>query len=133
MITAAALVAKFQQAYDEKWGYIWGTAGVKWTQARQTALEKTTDADRESGRKYGSKWIGHYVADCSGLFSWAFNQLGGYMYHGSDTMFRKYCVNKGELKKGRRTDRATLKPGSAVFVWNGKTYSHVGLYIGSIF
>ena len=23
-----------------------------------------------------------------------------------------------------------LKPGTAVFVWNGKTYSHVGLYIG---
>ena len=130
MITTQALIAKFQQALDEKWGYIWGTAGESWTAAKQAALEKTTDADRAQGRKYGSKWIGHKVADCSGLFAWAFKQLGGYMYHGSDTMYRKYCVSKGELNKGKRTDCATLKPGTAVFVWNGKKYSHVGLYVG---
>ena len=35
-----------------------------------------------------------------------------------------------QLKKGKRTDSAALKPGTAVFVWNGKKYSHVGLYIG---
>ena len=52
------------------------------------------------------------------------------MYHGSDTMYRKYCKEKGELKKGKRTDGAALKPGTAVFVWNGSRYSHVGLYIG---
>ncbi len=130
MITIQALIDKFRQALSEKWGYIWGTAGENWTVAKQKELEKTTDSDRAQGRAYGSKWIGHKVADCSGLFSWAFKQLGGYMYHGSDTMFRKYCSAKGELKKGRRTDGASLKPGTAVFVWNGKKYSHVGLYIG---
>ena len=130
MIAAEALISLFRQALKENWGYIWGTAGVRWTAARQKELEKTTDADRAQGRKYGSKWIGHTVADCSGLFSWAFRKLGGTMYHGSDTMYRKYCVNKGELKQGKRTDSGTLKPGTAVFVWNGKTYSHVGLYIG---
>ena len=130
MITTQALIDKFKQALSEKWGYIWGTAGEQWTAGKQKELEKTTDPDRAQGRAYGSKWIGHKVADCSGLFSWAFKQLGGYMYHGSDTMFRKYCSSKGELKKGRRTDGATLKPGTTVFVWNGKKYSHVGLYIG---
>ena len=130
LITTTALIDKFKQALAEKWGYIWGTAGETWTAARQANLEKTTDADRANSRKYGSKWIGHTVADCSGLFSWAFKQLGGYMYHGSDTMYRKYCTEHGELKKGKRTDRGTLKPGTAVFVWNGKTYSHVGLYTG---
>ena len=130
MITASALIGAFKQALKDDWGYIWGTAGVKWTQARQNDLNKTTDSDRANGRKYGAKWIGHMVADCSGLFTWAFKQLGGYMYHGSDTMYRKYCVNKGELKSGKRTDGATLKPGSAVFCWNGTKYSHVGLFIG---
>ena len=130
MITSADLIGKFQYALENKWGYIWGTAGVKWTKARQEQLEQTTDSDRAQGRKYGSKWIGHYVADCSGMFSWAFKQLGSTMYHGSNTMFLKWCVNKGELRKGARTDGASLKPGTAVFVWNGKTYSHVGLYIG---
>jgi len=131
MIKAEALIAKFQQALEEKWGYIWGTAGEKWTAEKQKELEKTTDANRAQGRQYGSKWIGHRVADCSGLFSWAFRQLGGSIYHGSDTMYRKYCVNKGELNKGKRTDRGTLKPGTAVFVWNGSSYSHVGLYAGN--
>ena len=130
MITTQALIDKFRQALSEQWGYIWGTAGENWTAAKQKELEKTTDSDRAQGRAYGSKWIGHRVADCSGLFSWAFRQLGGYMYHGSDTMFRKYCTSKGELKKGKRTDGATLKPGTAVFVWNGKKYSHVGLFVG---
>ena len=130
MIRAMDLVEKFQYALNCKWGYIWGTAGVKWTQARQEALEKTTDKNREQGRKYGSKWIGHTVADCSGLFSWAFKKLGGEMYHGSNTMYLKWCTDKGELKKGKRTDGKELKPGTAVFVWNGQTYSHVGLYVG---
>ena len=130
MISTKELIGLFQQALKEEWGYIWGMAGEKWTAARQKELEKTTDSDRAQGRKYGSRWIGHTVADCSGLFSWAFKKLGGYMYHGSDTMYRKYCVNKGELKKGKRTDSGTLKPGTAVFVWNGKKYSHVGLFIG---
>ena len=130
MISTQELIEKFRQALSENWGYIWGMAGEKWTEAKQKALEKTTDADRAQGRLYGSKWIGHMVADCSGLFSWAFKQLGGYMYHGSDTMYRKYCNSKGELKKGKRTDGGTLKPGTAVFVWNGTKYSHVGLYAG---
>ena len=130
MITTQELIAKFRQALEEKWGYIWGTAGVQWTAAKQKELEQTTDPDREQGRRYGKKWIGHRVADCSGLFSWAFRQLGGTMYHGSNTMYLKWCTDKGKLEKGKRTDGKTLKPGTAVFVWNGKTYSHVGLYIG---
>ena len=130
MIKPEALIAKFRQALEEHWGYIWGTAGEAWTEAKQKELEKTTDSSRAQGRQYGSKWIGHMVADCSGLFSWAFKKLGGTMYHGSDTMYRKYCVNKGELCKGKRTDQGTLKPGTAVFVWNGSSYSHVGLYVG---
>ena len=130
MIKTQSLIDKLRQALSEKWGYIWGTAGESWTAAKQKELEKTTDSDRAQGRAYGSKWIGHTVADCSGLFSWAFRQLGGYMYHGSDTMYRKYCIAKGELNKGKRTDNGTLKPGTAVFVWNGKKYIHVGLFVG---
>ena len=129
-ITPAALIAQFRYALDNHWGYIWGTSGEKWTAQKQRQLEKTTDPERAQGRQYGEKWIGHTVADCSGLFSWAFRRLGGTMYHGSNTMFLKWCSDKGALKDGRRTDRATLKPGTAVFVWNGKTYSHVGLYVG---
>ncbi len=62
VITTEALIGKFRQALNEKWGYIWGTSGENWTAAKQKELEKTTDADRAQGRQYGSKWIGHTVA-----------------------------------------------------------------------
>ena len=132
LITTQALIEKFLQALTQIWGYIWGTAGVMWTASKQKSLEKTTDSDRANSRKYGSKWIGHRVADCSGLFSWAFKQLGGYMYHGSNTMWDKYCTAKGELKNGKRDDGQELKPGTAVFMYSAKTgkRGHVGLYIG---
>jgi hypothetical protein len=126
MIQVSDLIGKFKHALDNDWGYIWGTAGVKWTQAKQDA------ATREQTVKYGQKWVGHYVADCSGLFSWAFKQLGGYMYHGSNTMFLKYTTASGTLSAGKRTDGQELKEGTAVFVWKEaeKKYTHVGLYIG---
>lgn len=125
-ILAANLIIKFKYAYENKWGYIINTAGILWTQAKQNAA---TDS---YAKKYGQKWVGHYVADCSGLFTWAFNQLGGYMYHGSNTMWNKYCTAQGKLSGGKRTDGKTLKPGTAVFVLKGTSdRSHVGLYIGN--
>ena len=132
VIKASDLIAKFRYALENHWGYIWGTAGEMWTAAKQQKLEKTTDEDRRSGREYGSKWIGKMVTDCSGLFAWAFRQLGGYMYHGSDTMYNKYCAAHGTLSKGKRTDGQDLKPGAAVFCYNQakKRRSHVGLFIG---
>ena len=126
-INVADLISKFQYAIDNKWGYIWGTAGDKWTQAKQNA------ATRESTKEYGQQWVGHYVADCSGMFHWAFKQLGGYMYHGSNTMFRQYTTANGKLSKGQRDDGQELKKGTAVFVYHQDEdkYSHVGLYIGN--
>lgn len=127
LISTQALIEKFREALDDHWGYICGTAGGVWTQAEQDR------ATREMTVKYGQKWVGRHVADCSGLFSWAFKQLGGYMYHGSDTMYRKYTTESGTLSNGRRTDGQELKPGTAVFTWKPKDgkYGHVGLYIGN--
>ena len=104
MIQPEKLIAKFQHALSEKWGYIMNEAGSRWTQKRQ-------DADkRPEVIQYGQRWVGHKVTDCSGLFSWAFKQLGGTMYHGSNTMWRKYMTSKGELKNGKRADGKTLPP-----------------------
>lgn len=124
-ISAKDLIAKFQYALDNHWGYIWGTAGVLWTEAKQKA------ATREMTVKYGSKWIGHTVADCSGLFSWAFKQLGGTMYHGSNTMYDKYCAEQGTFTGGKRTDGKELKAGTALFTGDKNNKGHVGLYIGN--
>ena len=127
MIAVAALIALFRQALNEQWGYIWGASGQVWTQAKQNA------ATREMTKKYGSKWIGRRVADCSGLFSWAFKQLGGSIYHGSNTIWNKYCSNKGKLSKGKRADGQPIKPGTAVFLYRASDSNrhHIGLYVGN--
>jgi len=135
VISTSALIAKFQQALDEKWGYIYGKTHEKWDATKQAnyARAKAGDSDCANSIKYGPKWYGHWVTDCSGLFAWAFSQLGGYMYHGSNTMYNSYCTAKGQLQNGKRTDGNLLKPGTAVFCYNESTkrYSHVGLYIGN--
>ena len=127
------LINLFRQAHSEKWGYIGGKAGQLWTEAAQSAAEtayRNGDMDNEATAKYGRQWVGKRVADCSGLFSWAFKQLGGYMYHGQNTMWSKYTINKGTLQDGKRTDGQFLKPGTAVFKVRDTDYYHVGLYIG---
>ena len=121
MIKASDLIRLFQQALDEKWGYIWGTRGQVWTQASQNR------ATRDMTVRYGKKWVGKRVADCSGLFVWAFKELGGSIYHGSNTMWKKYTTVKGTL-----TGNMTIRPGTAVFtVGDDGVRGHVGLYIGN--
>ena len=124
MIRAADLIAKFQYALNDHWGYIWGKWGQVWT-ARDQA-----NASREMTVKYGSKWIGHHVADCSGLFRWAFDQLGGTISHGSNLIYDGHCRSKGKLSGGRRTDGQELMPGTAVFTGTDGDHGHIGLYIG---
>ena len=58
-VKTADLIAKFQHALNDHWGYILNTAGEKWTQAKQNATKI------ETAQLYGQKWVGHYVSDCS--------------------------------------------------------------------
>lgn len=125
MINPSDLISKFQYALEDHWGYIWGQWGGTWTQAKQNA------ASREMTVKYGSKWIGHRVADCSGMFRWAYSELGEAIAHGSNSIFDRYCSAKGTLKNGKRTDGADLLPGTAVFTGDAKEHGHIGLYIGN--
>lgn len=108
----------------KKWGYIYGTAGVLWTEAKQKELEKTTDKNRESGRKYGKKWIGHYVADCSGFVKYLCKQLKVDVPHGSNSMWDKSVYEKGSLHG------QDIPTGALVFKARGDDFYHVGVYVG---
>lgn len=119
MIPAAELVRLFRIALDERWGYIWGKSGQVWTQANQAA------STRDMTVRYGSKWIGRKVADCSGLFVWAYKQHGEKIYHGSNTIFNKYTSATGSL-----VGEVDILPGTAVFLVEGGRRTHIGLYIG---
>ncbi len=119
MIKATDMIRLFRQAREERWGYIWGRAGQVWTQASQNA------ATREQTVKYGQKWVGKKVADCSGLFVWAYKQLGAKIYHGSNTIWNKYCSAQGKITPGME-----MKPGTAVFLVKNNSRHHIGLYVG---
>lgn len=119
MIKAAELVLLFLQALSEGWGYIWGKSGQVWTRANQNA------ATRAMTVKYGAKWIGKIVADCSGLFVWAYKKLGLKIYHGSNTIFSKYCSTTGPL-----AGEVRIRKGTAVFQNTNGKRGHIGLYVG---
>lgn len=129
MVNAAELCDLFYQALNEGGGYIFGSYGQLWT------AEKQANTTNEMAIKYGSKWIGHRVWDCSGLGYWAFKQLGGYVYHGSNTMWNEYVTDRCELLNGKRTDGKAIWRGDPVFRrektsdggWNRH---HVGYYVG---
>ena len=128
MVKAADLIALFRQALADNWGYIWGRYGQIWTAANQRA------ATRPQTVQWGAQWIGHHVADCSGLGYWAFHELGGYVFHGSNTIWRSYVTHRSDLKNGQRTDGKPMYPGDPVFLkkmQNGEiNRHHIGYYVG---
>lgn len=133
MIQPKALIEKFQEALDQKWGYIMYMTHEMWSATKQAEYNKKHENESycEQSIRYGSKWYGHWVTDCSGLFKWAFTSLGGEMFHGATTMYNKWCTAKGTFKSGKRSDGKELKPGTALFTGNDATKNHVGLYIGN--
>ena len=89
--------------------------------------------------KYVEKKAEYGKVDCSGAFAYWYKQAGSYMYHGSNTMWRKYSTEKGKIGE------ITLVPGMAVYkrrAWKADdagnpyyndsigNFYHVGLYIG---
>lgn len=144
MIKASDLVDKFRFALDNRWGYIFGQSGGKWTESDQklkvnymvknfgSDWKKNTDAKKNkyyNSALNGSKWIGHNVADCSGMFVWAYRQYGLKITHRSTSIYKSYCS-----KKGRLTDalKKTILPGTAVFTGDTESdHPHIGLYVGN--
>lgn len=107
MIPVKDLFKYLNKMLSEKWGYIWGTAGIKWTAERQS---KVSD---NMAQQYGSKWIGHMVTDCSGVMVYIWKKYGLSIFHGSNTIARKYV---GKLVK-------TPSPGYAAFKWKNANVS----------
>lgn len=76
--------------------------------------------------------------DCSGAFTYWYKQANSFMYHGSNTMYRKYSTENGKIGE------INLVPGMAVYKHknDGKeptqykndgigNMHHVGLYLGN--
>ena len=124
MIKASEFVLQCLVPYEQGWGYIWGKYGQVWTAAQQKA------ATRPLTKAYGAQWIGKRVTDCSGLIRRVYEDNGLKITHSSHAQYLDHCARKGKLVNGRRADGYRLKPGSAVFLYNGRKWHHVGVYTG---
>lgn len=101
MIPYKDLITWYQKMLADKWGYIPNTAGTMWTQEKQ---DKTTN---DMAKRYGQRWVGHMVADCSGTFVYVYKKYGLSIYHGSNRIARKYVVELLPISEA--------KPGMAAF------------------
>ena len=132
MMKQEDLIKGFQQALDDRFGYIYGKTHELWSaeKQREYAHDYADDPDRTSSVMYGGKWDGHWVTDCSGLFVWVYCQHGLKIAHGSNSIWRDHLSAKGNLHKGKRLDGKPLLSGTAVFTTSGDEHNHIGLYIG---
>ena len=101
MIPYKDFIAWYQKMLADKWGYIPNTAGTMWTQEKQ---DKTTNA---MAQRYGQKWVGHMVADCSGTFVYVYKKYDLSIYHGSNRIARVYIEEVLPISE--------RKPGMAAF------------------
>lgn len=106
-MTAEQIIADFRRMLAEKWGYIPATSGEMWTAEKQ----QKAAAKSETVARYGSRWIGYHVADCSGAFVWAYRQHGMSIYHGSNRIAREYLTERGAAL----LPMSEAKPGMAAF------------------
>lgn len=131
-VTGTQIARTVLTALDRKGGYIFGQSGATWTQSKQKNLEKKYNsnpeayADYKGSAKYGSKWIGHPVWDCSGLCRWAMKQHGISIAHGSNSIWDRYLQKKGKL-----TNTTVLPEGAAVFTGTDQKKPHIGTYTGN--
>ena len=124
------LVKWAQMAYDNKWGYVWGSHGNVLTANELKRLEKTFGSHVTDKEEYiKSHWLGSRTSDCVGLikgYGW-YDETSGTIKYGTngmkdvtaDGMFNA-AVEKGPI--------STMPDISGIAVWH---QGHIGVYIGN--
>lgn len=122
-IPVKALYEYCEMMLRDEWGYIWGYAGSMFTEAKYKAIcAKYSEDDATYGMavRYGSRWIGHMVTDCSGVMVYIWKKFNLSIYHGVNSM----------VKQRQIVDlTSTPFPGAAALVYKDKDndYSHIGI------
>ena len=124
------LVKWAQMAYDNKWGYVWGSHGNVLTANELKRLEKTFGSHVTDKEEYiKSHWLGRRTSDCVGLikgYGW-YDETSGTIKYGTngmkdvtaDGMFNA-AVEKGPIN--------TMPDIPGIAVWH---QGHIGVYIGN--
>lgn len=124
------LVKWAQMAYDNKWGYVWGSHGNVLTANELKRFEKTFGSHVTDKEEYiKSHWLGRRTSDYVGLikgYGW-YDETSGTIKYGTngmkdvtaDGMFNA-AVEKGPI--------STMPDIPGIAVWH---QGHIGVYIGN--
>ena len=124
------LVKWAEFAYDNGWGYIWGSHGQVLTEKELNRLKSVFGSHVTEKKEYiRNNWLGKRTSDCVGL-------IKGYGWYDNDTGSIKYSTNgmQDVTANGMfaaATEKGTIDtmpdiPGLAV--WHE---GHIGVYIGN--
>ena len=124
------LVKWAEYAYENKWGYVWGSHGDVLTESELNRLKSVFGSHVSEKEDYiRSHWLGRRTADCVGLikgFGW-YDPTSGTIQYGTNGM--KDVTADGMYAAA--TEKGTINtmpdiPGLAV--WHE---GHIGVYIGN--
>ncbi len=124
------LVKWAQMAYDNKWGYVWGSHGNVLTSSEFKRLKKVFGANVTDKEDYiKSHWLGRRTSDCVGLikgYGW-YNEESGTIKYGTNGMADVTAdgMFSAATEKGPINTMPDI-PGLAV--WH---QGHIGVYIGN--
>ena len=124
------LVKWAQMAYDNKWGYVWGSHGNVLTANELKRLKKVFGANVTDKEDYiKSHWLGRRTSDCVGLikgYGW-YNEESGTIKYGTNGMADVTAdgMFSAATEKGPINTMPDI-PGLAV--WH---QGHIGVYIGN--
>lgn len=125
-MTAKRLVAYFQRAVNEKWGYVWSLNGELYTRElaeKYKRNRRSTSAGRNPATYWTedcAKWIGRMAADCSGGIVGAIRTVDpGYGDRTANTFYSQ-CTEKGKI--------STLPEEPGLCLWKS---GHIGVYEGN--
>lgn len=128
--TNEGLVKWVEYAYENKWGYVWGSHGNVLTESElQRLISVFGDNVSEKEEYIRSHWLGRRTADCVGL-------IKGYGWYDNDSGTIKYGTNSmmdvtADGMYQSATEKGTIDtmpdiPGLAV--WHK---GHIGVYVGN--
>lgn len=124
-LSAMALVAYFQRAVEQNWGYVWSLNGEFYTPAlaqKYHAIQRPTSKYRDPATYWlqdCAKWIGTMAADCSGGIVGALRTADPAYGDRSANTFFAQCVETGPILQIPEV------PGLCVWL-----EGHIGVYEG---
>ena len=123
------LVAYAIQAWENGWGYVWGTyGGVLTEEAFQSKLEQYPDALSGNEDFIRANWVGGRTTDCCGLikgYGWLDAETQSFVY-GSNGM-PDITANQMYHNASVSGEISTIPETPGLAVWHD---GHIGVYIG---